>query len=318
MNRNKTDERLGQEKLNKQGCKMKIICYNNAKNIIVEFQDKYKGVVHTNYKCFFDGTVKNPNFYKYRLEEKNFNYQGCLMRIVEYNNAHDIIVEFQDEHNTKVKTRYSLFLSGSVKNPYFPSVYGVGIVGKKYPTIINGKDIKEYKSWHSMLQRCFDEKLKNKHPTYKDVSCCEEWLNYENFYEWLHEQENFVKWLNNEDRWSLDKDILIKGNKIYSPNTCCLVPIGVNNLFIKNNVNRGSLPIGVVKHGRGYRVMCCNPFTSELENLGVYLTIEEAFQVYKEHKENLIKQIAEIEYNKCNITKKCYDAMMNYKVEITD
>lgn len=256
-----------------------------------------------------------------RLGEERLSNQGCLMKIIEYNDAVDIIVEFQDEHKAKVHTQYTNFKRGNVKNPYYPSVYGVGITGNKYPTWIIGTDkhTKEYEIWMNMLIRCFDNKIKEKYPTYKDVSCCDEWLYYDNFYEWLHSQENFDKWYSNE-KWHLDKDILIKGNKIYSSETCCLVPENVNKLFLKDDASRGSLPIGVTKDSKGYGfvIRCMNPLTGNRDYLGYHTNMEKAFQLYKQHKENLIKQVAQIEYDKSNITKKCYQAMMDYEVEITD
>ena len=75
-----------------------------------------------------------------RFGEESLNNQGCLMKIVEYNNAHDIIVEFQDEYKTKIKTTYYEFETGKITNPYFPYVLGVGIIGNKYKSIFNGKD----------------------------------------------------------------------------------------------------------------------------------------------------------------------------------
>lgn len=253
-----------------------------------------------------------------RLGDEIVNNQGCLMKIIEYNNCDNIIVEFQDKYKANVHTKYSHFLSGVVKNPYYPIVYGVGASGNKYPTSHDGKRTKEHNSWNGMLTRCFDQKTKEKYPTYKDVICCEEWLLYENFYEWLHEQENFDKWLNG-NRWAIDKDILIKNNKIYSPDTCCLVPMNVNCLFTKNGNNHlHILPIGIDKVGNEFLARCCNPIINKRERLGLYKTIEEAFFAYKSYKENLIKQVAEMEFDKGNITKSCYDAMMNYKVEIND
>ena len=168
-----------------------------------------------------------------------------------------------------------------------------------------------------MLQRCYDNIYRRTRPTYQDVTCCNEWLLYENFYEWLHLQENFGKWLNGE-KWELDKDILVKGNKIYSPETCCLVPHNVNCLFLKSDASRGNLPIGVHKNRNAYECSCRDPLTDKDGYIGQSHTIEEAFQIYKNYKENLIKQIAQIEYDKKNITKECYDAMMRYEVEITD
>ena len=254
---------------------------------------------------------------KDRTGETNINKQGCLMIIVEYNNSDDIIIEFQDEYKIKVNTQYCNFKSGSIKNPYAPTVYDVGITGCKYPISIDCELTREYVLWHSMMCRCFDDRFKDAQPTYKSVSCCNEWLNFENFYEWLISQENYKKWFN-EKWWALDKDIIMKNNNVYSPKTCCIVPQNVNCLFLKRKADRGDLPIGVRRVRDMFEASCSNPFTGKNERLGKYKTIEEAFQAYKTYKENIIKQVAQIEYEKGNIIKSCYDAMMNYKVEIND
>ena len=246
-----------------------------------------------------------------RLGEEALNKQGCLMKIVEYNDASDIIVEFQDEYKARVHTSYSCFKNGQVKNLYFPSVRGIGIIGNKYHVSINRQRVKEYATWYSMLQRCFDEKYKEKNPAYMDVTCCEEWLLYENFYEWLHEQDNFDKWFNNYG-WTIDKDILVKGNKVYSPDVCCLVPRYVNSLFTNAKNIRGDLPVGMTKSHNKFRC------TVEKYKNKTFLTVNEAFLFYKNYKEETIKKVAELEYAKSNITKECYKAMMNYQVEIDD
>lgn len=133
----------------------------------------------------------------------------------------------------------------------------------------------------------------------------------------MHSQPNFDKWYSGK-RWAIDKDILVKGNKVYSPDVCCLVPQNVNCLFLKREAERGDYPIGVGYKNESFLASCHNPFTNRKEELGYYSTPEKAFYTYKDYKENLIKQVAQIEYDKGNITKECYDAMMNYKVEITD
>lgn len=254
---------------------------------------------------------------EYHLYEENYNNQGSLMKIVEYNNTTDIVVEFQDKYKTKVNSQYCNFVSGSIKNPYHPSVYGVGITGNKYPRSKNCRNIKEFETWNNIILRCYSQIFKENQPAYKDVSCCEEWLNYENFYEWLHIQPNFDKWYSGK-RWAVDKDIINKGNKVYSPENCCLIPQSVNCLFLKRKANRGDLPIGVRKIGKSFEASCSDPFVNKTIKIGRYKTIEEAFQAYKNYKENLIKKIAKIEYNSGNITERCYNAMMNYEVEITD
>lgn len=252
-----------------------------------------------------------------RLGEERYNHQGCLMKIIQYKNANEIIIEFQDKYRAKICTRYDRFIEGCIRNPYHPIVCGVGAIGIKYTSRTNGRQTKEHLTWINMLHRCFDEEYKKKMPTYKDTICCTEWLLYENFYEWLHNQSNFDKWLTG-DRWAIDKDILVKGNKIYSPETCCLVPHNVNMLFVKNDIDRSNLPIGVKRNGSGFQVFCNNPYTNKQESLGTYLTPEQAFQVYKTYKENIIKQVAQTEYDNGNITEQCYKAMMKYEVEITD
>ena len=239
------------------------------------------------------------------------------MKIIECKDNANVIVEFQDKYKAKVHTQYFNFKRGSVKNPYHPSVYGIGVIGDKYPVSINCKKIKEYNVWQSMLQRCFSTTYKEKRTAYQKVTCCDEWIYYPNFYEWLHNQPNFDKWYNGS-RWAVDKDILIKGNKTYSPETCCLIPQNVNCLFLKRESERGNYPIGVRYRDDGFLAVCRNPFADKAEELGYYSTPERAFQAYKVYKEDIIKQVAEIEYKAGNITEECYKAMMNYEVEIDD
>lgn len=251
---------------------------------------------------------------KERIGTIKLNINNEKMICIQYNNNRDIIVEFQDEYKSRIHTNWDAFENGSVKNPYYPSVFGVGITGDKYPCKINNVYTKEYRAWQNMLSRCY----KKVYETYDDVTCCKEWLLFENFYEWLHGQENFNKWINGD--FAVDKDILIKGNRTYSPETCCLVPHDINVLFIKRKKARGDLPIGVCfeNYTKKYLAHCNGGSRNKGINLGRYNTPEEAFYAYKRYKEKLIKKIAQDEYTKGNITKQCYKAMMNYEVEITD
>ena len=252
-----------------------------------------------------------------RLGTTKYNNQGSLMKIIEYKDNKNIVIQFQDTHKYECVGSWDNFMKGKIKNPYYPTVCGVGMIGDKYPYGINGKNNKEYITWHDMLRRCFDEKTKEKQPNYKDATCCKEWLLFENFYEWLHSQKNFDKWLKGE-RWQIDKDILIKGNRIYSPDTCCLVPFHVNNLF-KTSSNQSELPMGVYyneKNNKKYYAKCRHPYVSSNHIfLGSYWTISDASDAYKVYKEGLIKEIAQEEYDKGNIIEECYRAMMDYEIE---
>lgn len=165
-----------------------------------------------------------------------------------------------------------------------------------------------------MIQRCYSKKFQAKHPAYIGCSVCDEWKNYQNFAEWCI--SNYYEIQN--EKMQLDKDILIKGNKIYSPDTCVFVPQRINKLFIKSNKSRGEHPIGVSydKNRNKFTSQCSKQYLNNIGYLGSFETELEAFNVYKEFKENYIKQVAD-EY-KDKIPKKLYYAMYNWKVEITD
>ena len=247
---------------------------------------------------------------KERLGQCNYNRQNSLMKIIAYNKADDIVVEFQDDFKFKTHTRYSHFKSGNVINPYVIEVYGVGYRGETSANI-NGKKKKSYDVWQSMLQRCYDKDHYQKvQKTYKDKSVCDEWLCFHTFEKWF--DENYYEVPN--EKMALDKDIIKKGNKVYSPEYCCFVPQRINNLFTKCDALRGNLPIGVQKRWNRYIAqfrMCGQTYTSQS-----FDTPEQAFTHYKTMKEKYIKEVA-AQY-KDVIPQKLYEALMKYKVEITD
>ncbi len=253
-----------------------------------------------------------------RIGEKNINNFGSEMVIIEYKNVHDIDVYFPEYDWIFKSATYQSFKKGSIKCPYDRSIYGVGYIGEgEYKIWENDKTTKVYDTWQSMLKRCYNEKYHKKRPTYIGCEVYKDWLNFQNFAKWY--KDNYYE-VGNE-KMCLDKDILFKGNKIYSPDTCIFVPETINKLFIKNDKNRGESVIGATlcKNGK-YQAQCniINPETgkSKQEYLGRYDTQEKAFQVYKYHKERNIKQIAD--YYKIHIPQKLYDAMYNYEVEIDD
>lgn len=169
-----------------------------------------------------------------------------------------------------------------------------------------------YKMWDGMLVRCYDERLRLKHPTYANCIVCEEWKCFGNFLKWFQDPINGY-----QSGYQIDKDILSKGNRVYSPQTCCFVPQEINKLFTKNTKCRGVLPIGVClqRSGRFRAVLQYNRTT---ESLGTYDTKELAFEAYKAAKEKRIKQIANEYFKRGKITERVYNALMNYNVEITD
>ena len=69
---------------------------------------------------------------------------------------------------------------------------------------------------------------------------CEEWFCYECYERWYNNNVYDI-----DGTLDIDKDIILKHNKIYSPDTCVLVPHRINMLFVKSDKTRGNLPIGV-------------------------------------------------------------------------
>lgn len=183
-------------------------------------------------------------------------------------------------------------------------IYGIGFNGEGRYNSVNNKKARD--CWTRMLQRCYDEKFHKKQPTYINCTVDNHWHNFQNFAFW------FELYYNKD--WVLDKDILIKGNKIYGPDTCCFVPREINNLFTKRKADRGSFPIGVTKNHNKY--VCSFRKNKKRFYGGSFSTIQEAFNKYKSEKEKHIKQVAE--KWKIFLPNKVYIAMNNYKVEQDD
>lgn len=187
-------------------------------------------------------------------------------------------------------------------------ICGVGVndlYGKEVDTHI-------YNIWTGILRRCYDEKSYLKSPTYKGCSVCGEWLVFSNFQKWYKK--------NNRHNFAIDKDILVKGNKIYSPETCCFVPQRINNLILTSKKIRGKYNIGVTERNGKFEARISTSCNGKVkrEHIGTFATQEEAFATYKERKEKYIKEIAQEYYNKGFIDKKVLNALLKYRIEESD
>lgn len=210
------------------------------------------------------------------IGEMNYNTFGSLMKIINYRNYNDIDVYFPEYDWISKNKQYGSFKKGVISCPYERKIYGIGYTGEgRYNVSINRKYTKHYGVWHNMLTRCYDSKYHERQPTYIDCEVSPEWHNFQVFSKWYY--DNFYQI--EEEAMSLDKDILIKGNKIYSPQTCIFVPQRINNLFTKRDNNRGNLPLGVTYNNKKYITRC--KVNGKLKHLGCYDTPEQAFQVYK-------------------------------------
>ena len=250
------------------------------------------------------------------------NYKDCVgkvfkskssgdFKVLKYNDAKDVEIQFINT-GFEVVVELGSIRKGEVKDSYSPSVYGVGILGTKYPSTINGVLTKEYVLWRGMLKRCYNDVYKKRYPTYEGCKVSNKFKNYEYFYEWCHKQIGFdVK------GWHLDKDLLIKGNKVYSEDSCIFIPSEINLLLVKNTASRGEHLIGVYWHNKRKAFEArVRKNKGKQEYLGLFKTELEAFNAYKEAKETYIKEQAE--KWKSQIDERAYNALMNYQVEITD
>ena len=252
-----------------------------------------------------------------RTGEKGVNNFGSKMVIVEYRTNRDIDIYFPEYNWTTKNREYKEFKNGQIKCPYERRYYGVGYVGEgKYKASENRKHTRTYIIWKNMLRRCYSEKEHKKQPTYIDCKVCEEWHNFQNFARWFNENYYEIE----GERMELDKDILFKHNKIYSPETCVFVPETINLLFTKRQNDRGKSVIGTTPKNGKYIARCSiinlKTGKSKQEYLGCYETQEKAFEVYKYYKEKNIKEVAD--YYKGQIPQKLYNALYEYKAEIDD
>ncbi len=141
-------------------------------------------------------------------------------KIVNYVNCKNIEIEFTSTKTRRVVTSDRI-KGGKIKDPLFPSVYGLGFIGVgDYKSRVGGIKTAQYRAWSCMMARCYGESTQKRQPTYKGCTVCEEWHDFQVFSKWF--DENYV------DGYQLDKDIKAKGNKIYSPENCCFVSQAVN------------------------------------------------------------------------------------------
>lgn len=232
------------------------------------------------------------------------NNEGLEYQVIDYKDAKNVSIRFLESPYERVVTVSNIF-GGKIKNPNNPSVYGVGFVGEGVPPKENRKI---YNIWATMLERCYSEEHNRKYPSYMKCYSQQEWYNFQNFLSWYKQQVGF------SDDWHLDKDILVKGNKIYGPDTCCLVPQEINSLFIVFGRRYRVSPLGVRYRPQGLNYSAQLGKNGKQEYLGVYATSEEAFLAYKVAKELHIKETA----NKWKlvIPKTVYDAMLAYDITI--
>ena len=162
-----------------------------------------------------------------------------------------------------------------------------------------------------MIERCYNEKLHQRRPTYIDCYVSDDFKDYSKWRDW------FDNYQYKHDGWHLDKDLLFKGNKIYSETTCVFIPREINQVLTKREASRGEYLIGVCwcKTNKTFKAQV-RKNKGKREYLGYFNTEIEAFEAYKQAKENYIKELAD-KY-KDMLDPRAYEALYNYTVDIAD
>lgn len=188
----------------------------------------------------------------------------------------------------------------------------------KNPSQIDGKNTRVYNIWLHMRNRCTDGSRSHKtNPTYIGCNLYKDWYDYDIFHTWVMSNKFYNYKCRKDFYYQLDKDLLIKHNKVYSPDTCEFLPKEINTFLTKRESCRGNTPLGVYLFKDNlFRSMVNNPFTGKSEHLGLYSDKIEAFETYKKRKEFLARYFCEVYMDL--LPEKVEAALMNYTVNITD
>lgn len=273
-----------------------ILEYNSSIDIEIIFDGLEESQTTTN------SNIKNGNIapldrFISRVGSIVESKSGWTGEVVEYLNAGNVRVRWED--GSEEWYRWASIESGHVKPSNLPSVFGVGYLGVgKYVSqnraLRDGQEYvpqDAYATWVNMLKRLYENVPKgcSKNKPYLDCTIEEEWKNFQNFGDWATKQVGWDKREINGDRWCLDKDILIPGNRVYGPEKCVYVPNEINAFFSIKDQGEHGFGINMInpKYENakiGFISRCTNPITGEREYLGFFQCPREAESAYLKRK----------------------------------
>ena len=200
----------------------------------------------------------------------------------------------------------------SLQERMTPSVYGVGYMGNNpgLKSSCIGKKCPIYDKWYRMIERCYSKKVHERFPTYIGCYTSEEFTDYSKWRIWY---DNYQY---KHEGWQLDKDLLVKGNKIYSSETCVFLPHIINSVLTKSNKTRGKYLIGAYFDTHNNKFKAHISKRGKNTTLGYFENAIDAHLAYKEAKEEYLKELAE-EY-KDMLDPRAYNALQNYVVDVDD
>ena len=188
-------------------------------------------------------------------------------------------------------------------------LYGIGVLDVDYA--LNNDKITNlaYKHWHNIFLRCYSKSYQERNPNYIGCTIDERWHKFSAFKEWFVE--------NYRDGYVIDKDLLVCGNKVYSPDACCVIPQEINCLIVTRHRKSGRFGKGLSITPKGKYIAFITKH-NKTYNLGHFNTIEEAFATYKQGKISYVREVADAYYKDGKITKEVYDALYRYEPKFKD
>lgn len=223
--------------------------------------------------------------------------------VVGFDDNGEVVVRFEEYYVCDLSFISQNLKKGQVKNPYRPSVCGVGYMGVgRYISHRNGRHTPEYRVWRDMIKRCYNYSEHEKLPTYIGCTVHTDWHNFQNFAEWYTSQEYYGM------GYDIDKDILFDGNKFYSPNTCVLVPQELNKLFNKRLAAKGLLPTGVSFYKKSGKYSAGLRIDGKRLHLGYFSNKEDAASEYELARKEYIR-VKAIEW-RSRIDEKLFEALI--------
>jgi len=228
--------------------------------------------------------------------------EGGSATVIEYEHSDRVLIRHNDNYRYEQRVQAGHLKRGNVKNPYHPSVYGVGYLGVgNYRASEGRKHLPAYKKWQSMIERCYSEKYQTKKPSYIGCTVDKQWHNFQNFADWFYSDPR------HNLGYELDKDVLIAGNKIYSSKTCALVPSEIN-IFAKGYAKNNGLPIGVGFRNGSYSARVYKNGKSQW--IGSYSELKEAVDAYASARNYYARKLSKHWKNKVSYA--VYMALANW------
>lgn len=257
--------------------------------------------------------------YKLKVGDVIQSNSSCTYTITALLPTGKVSIKFNDEFGYEVTSDRSSIIHGNIKNPYQPKLFGKGYFGVGRFKSKNGSynkgfpNTEEYQAWINMLSRCYDPNYIQRNTgnkVYEGTTVCNEWLNFQAYAEWFTSNIAKIRALEPNLRLAVDKDIL-SSSKVYSPETCAIVPMEVNSVLIGcMHILNGSRNKSMINNKDGTYSLLLSSKGCTIAYHSSLSSVEEANKIYIAHKLKQMKDLAE-KY-KHILEERVYIRMLNY------